>query len=463
MLKSNRKIYANLHLICAICVLNVLSVNAQQVLTLEQCKELALKNSETMQNANLSVEIAEQQRKEAFTKYFPSISVTGASFTANKPMISMDMDLSSAMQPFMPAIEWMIMQGAPLDPAVLGSLSQPQKIEMIKNGIVGGVMATQPIFAGGQIVTGNRLAKAGVEARKLQRKTTENEVLLTTENLFWQIVSLKEKMRTIESSETMLARILSDVKAAVDAGLTTRNDLLRVELEQNRLQSGKLKAYNGMQMLKMALGQQIGIDADTFEIAEPNLDNFEYFPSLLGNVENRPEYKLLEKSVEIAKMQVKMETGKNLPTVAIGAGYNYMRMDMNKDNGMKNNFGMLFATVSIPITNWWGGSHAIKRKKLELQQAENTKRETAELLQQQMQNIQNGLNEAYSQVLLAQKSISSAEENLKISRDNYNAGVIAISDLLEAQNLLQQSRDQYVEAVTGYFVKLAEWRQVNGE
>ena len=127
---------------------------------------------------------------------------------------------------------------------------------------------------------------------------------------------------------------------------------------------------------------------------------------------------------------------------------------------MKNNRGIVFANVSIPITDWWSGSHATKRKTLELQQAENTRTENAELLLQQMQSIQNSLQEAYQQVLLAKKSIYSAEQNLKVSADNYNAGITTLSNLLEAQNLLQQSRDQYTEAATDYFVRLAEWKQV---
>ena len=124
---------------------------------------------------------------------------------------------------------------------------------------------------------------------------------------------------------------------------------------------------------------------------------------------------------------------------------------------------MVFATVIIPITDWWGGSYAIKRKKLELQQAENTKLENTDLLRLQMQQINNELNEAYYQVLLAKKSILSAEENLKISQDNFNAGITTLSNLLEAQNLLQQTRDQYTETTTVYFVKLAEYRQMDSE
>jgi outer membrane protein TolC len=443
---------------------------SQQVLTLEKCKELALKNNIQVKNAALSVEIAEQQKKEAFTKYFPSVSATGFGFTTNKPMMSIEVDMSAMIQPMMtavtPLVVWMMQQGMPLDLTALGNLSQPIKIEALKNGIVGGVMATQPVFAGGQIINGNRLARAGAEIRQLQKQMTDDEVLLETERYFWQLVSMKEKIKTIENSETMLVRISSDVKIAVEAGLTTRNDLLRMELEQNKLESDKRKAENGLQMLKMSLGQKIGVPADDFDITLSLTfsEGEEITPPLLDGseekLEARSEYKFLEKSVEVARLQHNMEIGKNLPTVAVGVGYNYMNFDMDKDVGMKNDFGMAFATVSIPITDWWGGSHAVKRKKLELQQAEHAKKENAELLLQQMQNIRNGLNEAYHQILLAKKSISSAEENLKINEDNYNAGVTTLSDLLEAQNLLQQSRDLHTEAATTYFVKLAEYRQV---
>ena len=437
---------------------------SQSVFTLEECKTLALKNNAQAKNAGLSVEIAEQQQKEAFTNYFPSVQATGLSFAAHKPLISMDM--SAMMQPMMdvftPTMMWLMQQGVPLDPAALQGVMQSQKMEMLKNGMIAGVQATQPVFAGGRIINGNRLAKVGVEVRQLQKQITENEVLLETERYFWQLVLLNEKMKTIENSDTMLARIHSDVKAAVAAGLTMSNDLLRVELEQNRLQSGKLKLANGLALLKMALGQKIGVPADNFDIQQPVFDEISPISPETDDtvLQNRPEYRLLEKSVEAARLQRSMETGKNLPTIAIGAGYNYIHFDMHKDAGMKNNHGIVFANVSIPITDWWSGSHATKRKTLELQQAENTRTENAELLLQQMKSIQNSLQEAYQQVLLAKKSIFSAEQNLKVSADNYNAGITTLSNLLEAQNLLQQSRDQYTETATDYFVRLAEWKQV---
>jgi outer membrane protein TolC len=130
---------------------------------------------------------------------------------------------------------------------------------------------------------------------------------------------------------------------------------------------------------------------------------------------------------------------------------------------MKRDFGMAFATVSIPLSDWWGGSHAVKRRKLELRAAENTRQENADLLLLQMRRAADELNEAYQQTLLAQKSIAVAEENVRMSEDHYKAGVSILSDLLDAQNLLQQSRDQYAETVTIYCVKKAEYRKAMGE
>ncbi|MDR1455024.1 MAG: TolC family protein [Tannerella sp.] len=428
-------------IISILCGISALPAFSQEILTLEKCRELALKNNMQAKNAALSVEAAERQKKEAFTKYFPSISVTGTGVALNKAMMSTEVETG---------------QPAPNDKA---------QVDMMKNNLVGGIMATQPLFAGGQIVNGNRLAGLGAEVSKLQKQMTENEVLLATEHYFWQLVSLKEKMKTIESAETMLARILSDVTVAVEAGLTTRNDLLRIELEQNRLESGRLKAENGMQILKMAFAQHIGLETDTFDIeTSAGVENIA-LPAGMNNYSpmHRPEYRLLDKSVDIARLQRDMEIGKYMPTVAVGAGYNWVKMDLGMQAEQSKNMGLVFATVSVPITDWWNGSHAIKRKKFELQQAENTRQEKTDLLSLQMRQVGNELNEAYRQVLIARKSIASAEENLRMSEDNFNAGIIILSDLLDAQNLLQQSRDQHTEAATAYFIKLAEHRQVAGQ
>ena len=157
-----------------------------------------------------------------------------------------------------------------------------------------------------------------------------------------------------------------------------------------------------------------------------------------------------------------MKIGENLPMVAVGVGYNYYRFDKNRSTltaNMDNNFGMLYATVAVPISNWWGGAHAIKKQKLNVMMAENDKRNAEELLLIQMQQLWNDLDEAWQQMQLAKKAIDSAMENVRLNSDYYEAGTGLLSDLLDAQTTLQQARDQYVEAETGYRFKLSKYRQ----
>ena len=167
---------------------------------------------------------------------------------------------------------------------------------------------------------------------------------------------------------------------------------------------------------------------------------------------------MLGKQVEATNLQKKLALGQNLPTVAVGAGYNYHNL---LDNN--HTFGMVFATVSVPISDWWGGSHTIKRRKIEHQQAQEQLADNAELLKIRMQNAWNGVQEAYQQLQLAQRSIEQAEENLRLNRDYYRAGTSKMSDLLEAQLLYQQSLDKHTDAVSDYHKKLLEYKQATGQ
>ncbi len=150
--------------------------------------------------------------------------------------------------------------------------------------------------------------------------------------------------------------------------------------------------------------------------------------------------------------------GTNLPTVAVGAGYNY-------HNLLENNhtFGMIFATVSVPISDWWGGFHAVKRKKIEYQKAQEQLADNAELLEIRMLNAWNGVVEARQQLDIAQRSIEQAEENLRLNRNYYRAGTSTMSNLLEAQLLYQQSLDRRTDAFADYQNKLLAYRHASGQ
>lgn len=417
---------------CALCAGALFPTCGQAAYTLEQCRQMALEHNTEMLNARNNLKGAEQTRKEAFTNYFPSVSATGMGFNAHKETVAM-------------------------------SLGEGMDLALLKNGIMGGVTAVQPIFAGGQIINGNKLAKVGADVSRLQLEQSENQVELTVEQYFWQVITLKEKLHTVTLVDSMLQRLCKDVEVAVNAGVTTRNDLLQVRLKQNEMASARIKLENGLSLSKMLLAQYIGADSAEVEpIADIPTDMLPASPNELycapaTALSLTPEYRLLEKNVEANKLQHRLAVGKNLPSAGIGAGYMYHDL---MDKG--RSFGMVFATVSVPLSGWWGGSHAIKRQKLQLQNAENDLTDKSQLLMIRMQNAWNELDDAYKQLHIAQSSIEQSAENLRLNNDYYKAGTTNMTDLLNAQSMYQQSRDNFVDAYSTYQTKRVEYLQATG-
>ena len=426
--------------------------------SLQQLKDSARQNNIAIRTARFSMDAARQQRKEAFTKYFPNVSGTGAWFNANKDMARMDIDPSAMISPEMGATL------AAIFPAeALAVLQTPMGMSVMKNGTIASLTAIQPVFAGGQIVNGNRLAKVGEEVSQLQMRLSENEVDLQTEQYYWQLVSLQEKMKTLAAVDTLLSDIYKDVDVAVRAGVAMRNDLLQVQLRRNDVASQRLKLQNGISIVRLLLAQYCGLSeseelrvkSEEFAAAIPSPEGI---PEGNSSLNNLPEYQLLQKQVEATKLQRQMAVGQNLPSVAVGAGYNYHNLLEND-----RSFGMVFATVSVPISDWWGGSHAVRRKKIEQQKAEAQLADNAQLLRIRMQNAYNAVVEANQQLQIANRSIEQAEENLRLNRNFYKAGTSKMSDLLEAQLLYQQALDKRVDACADQQLRLLEYRQATGQ
>ena len=402
-------------ILSAVLSMGCLSTQAQQVVSLADCHRLARENNAALVTAKNNIRMAEEQKRESRTQYFPTVSASSQAFQGNRDLVALDMG-GTAMS-------------------------------FVKNGILAGVTATQPVFAGGRIVNANKLADLGLQGSKTQLQRLENEVGLNTEQYFWNVVMLQEQLKTIAVLQEQLKVLDKDVSAAVRAGMTNRNDLLQVQLRENEIESQKIRASNALSVAKLVLSQYIGREGEPVDVdfSLPK-DSLPPFPSALkvnhdDAVCATPEYQLLEQGVKQARLQRKLEVGRHLPSVGIGAGVTY-----NKIVGDGLTRGMVFATVSIPISSWWGGSHAIRRYKTAEANAREQLQNNQQLLVIGMQRDWTEVENAYAQLQLARKSIEQSEENLRLNRNLYDAGTSSMTDLMQAQSQYQQSCNQFVNA-----------------
>ena len=431
-------------ILCSVCCG---TAAAQGTYSLEQLKQLAVENNYNLRSARNAIEQSKEVKSEALTKYFPQVSALGFGFQNNKPMIDLDIELPDAISHLIP--QDLI----------------PANISLMKKGVYGSVSAIQPVFLGGQIINGNKLAKVGVEASELQLETSEDQVELTTEQYYWQMVSLKEKQQTLKAVLDMLTQLEKDVNNMVRVGAVNRNDLLQVQLRKGEVESAQLELENGLATVSQLLAQHVGKTGEPLDVTVPAGLPGGTVPALpvalrqdhQGALAATPQYRLLEKNVESHRLQHKLKVGQNMPSVGVGASYSY------NDWFDKSTNAMVFAAVQVPISGWWGGSHAIKKQKLALQDAQEQMEDNGQKLVIRMNNAWSAIETSHKKLLIAHDAIEQAEENLRLNKDYYRVGSTKMSDLLLAQQQYQQARDRYTDAFADFQTKQLEYRQATGQ
>lgn len=429
---------------------SIVSSGIGQPLSLDSCLKAAIARNATIENARLDVLAAEQVKRQAFTKYFPSVSATALGYHALNPLFEYGIgDIGNAQVRQDLYNLWAEYGGA---------IGIPSSISLAEKGTAIAATAMQPLYAGGRIVNGNRLAQLGVEAAQLQQELSQEKVLLSVEESYWLVVSLYEKRNTVLQALDFLDTLGRDVLTAEEAGLVTRNDRLKVALKRDEMRSNLLKVENGIQLATMALCQLAGIEysptlqlTDTVATEPSDID-----VRIAEAVARRKESRLLALNVQAEQLKKKMIVGEALPQLAIGVGASYGNLIVDRYSAN----GLAFATLQVPLTDWWATTHKAKEQEIRIRQAENSSRDLTEKMALETEQAIHNVQEAQAQVALAGSTLYDAKENLESVQTNYEAGLVPVSDLLEARTLYSQAQDQFTEARIDLTLKCARLKLI---
>ena len=439
------------------------AASAQVVtLTLENCKDMALQNDPSVRNAHLDVLAARAQKQEAFSEYFPKVSLNAFGFWSLSPLLEV------GIKDIIGENELSEVLGA-----LIESASQQYDFSPIykalKTGYVASLSAVQPLYAGGRVATGNRLASLGVEAAKLQQEIALRDNEASVEADYWQVVSLEEKLNTVSILSQLLDTLHKDLSSAVQAGLAVQTDLMQLELKQSELKSGLVQLKGGIRLAKMNLLNSIGQDycflpanADSLK---PFIDDIvfadrledllppqEYYIPEEQLAASLNENQLLDLSVEAKKVEKRMALGEALPTVGVGASYNYSRTINERANGT------VFAIVQIPISDWGKVSRKVQRMDYQMQKASNDRDYLSSQLLLQVRQLWLGLTVAWDKMMVAQETMDLAQKTVDQLTGRYEAGLVPMSELLQAQTILRQSTEAYIDSQIEYSSALTAYQ-----
>ena len=440
-MQETKKIILSLLCLCT------LSVQGQG-LSLDSCLSLARLNNADILSSQLEVKKAREVRNQARTKYFPQVSGLAGGYHALQPLLELTPnDLGNAQ-----ARDLL----NSLYAAYGEALGLSNTFAMFRNGAVAGLMAVQPVYMGGKIVAGNQLAKVGVEAAQYQAQIKERDVLLQVEESYWLVVNLHAKQELLDATTALLDTIETNVNAAVEAGLAIHNDLLRVQLKRNELEALRIQLTDGLDLASRALAQSIGLDSVVIDVCLDTITPSTIHNSPSGAQSTIPELDLLQAGVKAARLHRRMDLADGLPHVLLGGSYNYGNI-MNvegidlRNNGWKHN-GLLFASVQIPLTGWWETAHKLKEGRYAIEQAQLQQRDLSQKLTLRHQQAVNEVHKTSSLLTQMRSSLDLARRNYELAQTNYQAGLIPITELLEAQTLYQKAQTDLIDMHTQHCV-----------
>lgn len=444
-----------------LCPLGI-SAQGKLSMSLEDCLKKVADGNVNVRNAVLDEASARARKQEALAEYFPTVSATALGFHSLDPLLDIGVIDILGHSDMAWTIKNRIDEIAP-------QYDLPTHYRTLQYGYGATVSVTQPIFAGGRIVNGNRLASLGIEAAELKSGMVLRDTEIEVEGKYWQIISLKSKVETLDKALEMLASLSGDAGSAVSAGLISDTDLLQVNLKINELKSKRVQAISGIRLLKMDLFNSIsqpysvtslcaGEDApfiddiDLSETLEGLQEPGAYYKSEEEIAASTAEKKLLGLQVEAKELEKKMTVGEVLPTVALGGMYGYGHYI---GDGAAN--GALYAMVKIPLSDWGKASRRIERCNNEIEKARNEEEYLSSMLILKSRKLWIDLTTAWEEKSIAEESVAIATDSLKKIEASYKAGLKTVSELLQAEAELRQSEDALTDALISYRQSLSAW------
>ena len=462
-----------------------LGANAQSVLSLDSCRALALANNKELRISAEKISAAHYEKKAAFTNFLPKISAMGTYMRTEKEISLLSDDQKTAIghigttaqgsiqETFQqliasnPAMGQLLEPLAPLIPGIGSALNGVGQglVDALRtdtrNMYAGALTLTQPIFMGGKIVAYNKITKYAEQLAESQHATGMQDLILSTDKAYWQVISLVNKKELAESFLKLVQQLDSDVDKMIAEGVATKADGLSVKVKVNGAEMTLTQVENGLSLSKMVLCQLCGLPLESEITLEDenmkslSLPTIEIKSSVTAALANREELRSLDLASKIYDQKVNVTRAGFLPTVALTA--NYMLTNPSLVNGFERKFRGMWAVgamVQIPIWNWGEGMYKVKAAKAEANIARYKLADVKEKVELQVSQASYKVNEAAKRLNMAEKNMEKADENLRYAKLGFMEGVIPTSNVLEAQTAWLSAQSDRIDAQID--VKLTE-------
>ena len=476
-------------------------VAAQQVLSLDSCRAMALRNNKQLGVSKLKQEAAEYSRKAARTHYLPKVDALAGyewfsreisllNNTQKSALSNLGTNATTAISQNASSILTNLAQKGVISPstaqdlgAILTTVGEPlaqagdQLGTAVKDAFrtdtrniwAGSIMVRQPLYMGGAVTAANRMADIAEEMASTEYDGAVQGTLHSIDQAYWLVVSLKEKQKLATSFRDLVKKLDDDVHKMIREGILTKADGLTVDVKVNEADMALTMVDDGYALAKMLLCQLTGLPLESdITLEDENSESLlvsenENAFQEVNPEETRSELRLLQSAIDLSQQATKLIQAAYLPHLFLTGGY--IISNPNVFNGFQKHFTGVFnvgVTLQVPIWNWFEGVYRVRAGKVATNIAELEMADASEKVNLQVAQCRYKVAEANKRLEMSIENLANAEENLRCANVGFREGIMGSTEVMTAQTAWQAAQSAKIDAEIEVKLTHVDLRQALG-
>jgi outer membrane protein TolC len=402
-------------------------------LSLQDCIDYALRNSDTIKNARLAIQKQQASNNQIKASALPQINGAGQLNDFVNPQQSL-IPLSFFTQKVEDGDKFATVQFSPKYSA---------------NATASG---SQTLFDGSLLVA-LKARKTIIEAVTLASKLNEEGVKYNIQKAYYAIVIGQQQSRTLAASLATARDMVHDVHVLYETGFAEKIEVNRSEVQLANLETDSIRAASlletGEQALKYAMGMDI---TQPVELTDTSLDNnateaLELITEQL-DYNKRTEISLANTAIRLNEYNVKRYQLSGLPTLKASGNMTYM-YGSNKFSDLTNFkstyffYSLVGLELNVPIFSGFRRKNQVAEARIDVEMAKNRLHLLKQSLDFQTAQSQTTLRNALLAANRQKRNLELANSVVDLARKKYKAGVGSNLEVNQAQTELLAAQNSY--------------------
>ena len=405
-------------------------------LSLSEAIEIVLENSPLSEVSIQGVAAAEQERKSTRGEFLPKLK-TGFDFTVYN-------DVPTILIPAAPPV--------PAQSFPAGSYRQLSSTTSLE----------QPLFTGLALLSQHRLAGLSLGEAEVQREGTQQELVLKTHEAYFGVLVAEKLLDVANLAVTQLESHAEVARQFFETGMTPKNDLLKVIVQLADTKRNQILASHQLELARSQFNILLRRSMEEPVVLTETLACRPYARTLDEclqlALQRHPEVRISNLQILKADQSIRLARSGLYPHFAVVGSLT------QEDGALAESDQVLRATLHAEWSVWEWGSQYYKVKSAESQQAVARARhaQISDSLQLQVRQAYLMVQEWKEAISVSEASIEQAQENFRITEEQFKSNVTTSTDVLDAQTLLDQAQVNYYSALSDYNVSIARLERAMG-